>query len=82
MEILELLLALPEMCGCFLQLGAAFADLSAGLAGYRLTKERKRRKKTLKEKGVALPRPPLWPFWLLVFGAVLLTSLSLWRWLR
>lgn len=81
MEIFELLFASADACGCFVQILAAVLDLSAGVGGYRVRQNVKKRRQAVMRGEEVPPRPPLWPFVVLVFGAVFATGLALVQWL-
>ena len=77
MEILELLFAAGDACGCFVQILAAIFDVSAGVRGYQVGKQIKKRKQA-EAHGDELPKKPaIWPLALLVFAAVFFTGLAL-----
>lgn len=78
MEILELLFASGEACGCFIQVLAAIVDVSAGVQTYRVGKKLSERNQARQAGAEDLPpRPTVWPLVLLVFTAVFLTGLAL-----
>ncbi|MCS7047567.1 MAG: hypothetical protein NZO58_14515 [Gemmataceae bacterium] len=82
MEILEVVVALMNGCGCFLEMVAGVANFFAGWTGYRLRREL-REHRDASEHGEAAPaQPRVWPFVLLVFSAVFLTGLVAFKWLR
>ena len=82
MEILELLFASADACGCFVQVLAALVDLSAGVTGYRVGKKVKERRQAA-ARGDELPKKPsIWPLVVLVFAAVFVTGFALIQWLR
>jgi hypothetical protein len=77
MEILEVLLASADACGCFVQILAAIFDVSAGVHGYQVGKKVKERKAAA-ARGDELPRKPaIWPLLLLVLAGVFFTGLAL-----
>ena len=76
MEILELLFASADACGCFVQILAAVMDISAGVHGYQVGKKIKERRQA-QAHGEPVPnKPTLWPLIVLVFGAVFVTGLA------
>ena len=76
MEILELLFASGEACGCFVQVLAALIDIGAGMQGYQVGKKIKARRQAQAHGDPVPNKPLLWPFLLLAFFAVCLTGLA------
>ncbi|GEM_PF-7086948 len=77
MEILELLFASADACGCFVQVLAAVLDVSAGVRGYQVGKQLKQRRAACAHGEEPSPKPLVWPFVVLVFAAVFCTGLAL-----
>jgi hypothetical protein len=79
-EILELLFALVEGCGCFLELFALGANVGTAASGTRYVRARRKAKREGKPKPEA--RVAVWLFWLLLPLALLLTGIVIWKWLN
>lgn len=77
MEIFEVLLAGGEACGCFVQILAAVFDVSAGVRGYQVGKQIKKRKQAAAQGDELPKKPAIWPLALLVLAAVFFTGLAL-----
>jgi hypothetical protein len=82
MEIIELLLASAEGCGCFLEVAAFLMDIFTGVRGYQVGRKVKERREAIAHGEEPPKKPALWPLVLLVLGSVALTGLVLFKWLR
>ncbi len=83
MEILELVFALFQACGCFLEIMALGTNVSAGVAGVKAHRAGKVRREA-RERGE--PVPPhngwLWAFVALVVVGTFLLGLTIWKYAR
>jgi hypothetical protein len=82
MEIFEVLYALFQLCGCFLELAALGSSAGASVAGYKAKKTSDARKEALANGEEPPARNRYW-FWfvILVFVAVFLVGLVFFKWL-
>jgi hypothetical protein len=80
MELLELLLASSEMCGCLLELFAALLDGYAAFSGYRVGRQQRAYRRARAEGRPDVHRPAVWPFLLVLLFAVGVTALVIYRW--
>ena len=82
MEILELLVAAPEFCGCFLELFALGTSGGAAATGVK-ARQRSKVRKEARAHGEEPPKNPyaVW-FVVLVFLAVFAVGLVAFKWLR
>lgn len=83
MELLELLLLLPEMCGCFLDAFTALAWIVDGIAWKKGASNRSLRRKA-RQKGEEPPARDSWSLavFALTILSLALTALVLWKWGR
>lgn len=82
MEIFEVLWAIVQGCGCFLELFAASSSAAAGAAAYQANKDRKARKAAQAEGTQPPSRLALWLFLAFLFLAVFSAGLIVWKWVR
>jgi len=82
MDILEIVFALIQGCGCFLDLCAAGSSVGAGVAGVKANQGRQLRKEAMR-RGEQPPanKAALW-FVLLLIIAASLVVLVLWKYSR
>lgn len=78
--MLEMLIGLLELGGCFLELTAGTIDLFALFSGRRYYGNRR----NARRQGEPMPRQAglSLAFWIALFVGVLLTGLVIWRWTR
>lgn len=83
MEILEILYALTQACGCFLEVFAVGTNVGAGVAGVKAQKTRQLRR-AAQEHGE--PTPPhngwSWLFFGLLLVGLALLGLTIWKYTR
>jgi hypothetical protein len=76
MEILELIYALIQACGCFLEVAALGSSAGAGVAGYKAKQSEQARKQAEAKGEEPPPRNPYWIWFVaLIFVAVFLVGL-------
>jgi hypothetical protein len=82
-EILELLYALIQGCGCFLEVMALGTNVGAGAAGVRAYRTGKTRREA-RERGepVAPHNGWLWAFLALLAAGTFLLGLTIWKYTR
>jgi hypothetical protein len=82
-EILELLFALVQGCGCFLEVMALGTNVGAGVAGVKARRTRKIRREA-RERGepVAPHNGWFWAFLVLLAGGLVLLALTIWKYTR
>jgi hypothetical protein len=82
-EILELLFALVQGCGCFLEVMALGSNLGAGVTGVKAHQTRKIRNEA-RTRGE--PTPPhngwFWAFLALAVVGFVLVGLTIWKYAR
>jgi hypothetical protein len=83
MEILELVLGLVEVCGCFLELSAVGSGVGTGVAAVKARKEQVARK-AARQAGNEPPPASRWTtvFLLLLALTAFLAGMVAWKWSR
>lgn len=82
MEILELIWAGIQICGCFLECLAAFSGGGAAYTGAKTLQNRKHRREQIAHGEKPEPKTPIWQFVVLAFAAVFFTGLLVFKYTR
>lgn len=84
MEILELLFAAPEMCGCLFEIITILVDVFAGASTYRYVKARKSddHKTGTNDDDGSQRAWQSFLLGLLIMGAIVMTTLMVARWIH
>jgi hypothetical protein len=80
MELLELLVALPEMCGCFLEFAALFSNGATAVTGVQAYRQRKKTKQSNLQEDSTRSSTLVWRFCIFLIIGLGILVLVIARW--